>query len=45
MQSFMQSLVKLVREGTITEEVGAEFSDNREEFHQALKGIKKMGYE
>jgi twitching motility protein PilT len=45
MQSFMQSLVKLVRDGVITEEVGAEFSDNKEEFYQALKGIKKLGLE
>ncbi len=45
MQSFMQSLVKLVREGTITEDIGAEFSDNKEEFYQALRGIKKMGNE
>ena len=44
MQSFMQSLVKLVREGVITEEIGAEFSDNKEEFYQALKGIKKFGH-
>ena len=29
----------------LTEEVGADFADNKEEFYQALKGIKKMGNE
>lgn len=41
MQSFNQSLVKLVREGKITEEEAALASDNRDEFTLALKGIKK----
>jgi pilus retraction protein PilT len=42
MQSFNQSLVKLVREGKVTEEVAASFSDNKDEFILALKGIKKI---
>ncbi len=41
MQSFNQSLVKLVHEGKISEEEGALASDNRDEFILALKGIKK----
>ncbi len=41
MQSFNQSLVKLVQEGKITEEEGAQAADNRDEFMLALKGIKK----
>ncbi|TAM38032.1 type IV pili twitching motility protein PilT, partial [bacterium] len=41
MQSFNQSLVKLVRGGKITEEEAALASDNRDEFTLALKGIKK----
>jgi twitching motility protein PilT len=41
MQSFNQTLVKLVREGTIGEAEATEFSDNREEFALLLKGIKK----
>lgn len=42
MQSFNQSLVKLVREGKVTEVVAASFSDNKDEFILALKGIKKI---
>jgi twitching motility protein PilT len=42
MQSFNQSLVKLVREGKVSEEMAASFSDNRDEFILALKGIKKI---
>ncbi|MFH0913525.1 MAG: PilT/PilU family type 4a pilus ATPase [Candidatus Omnitrophota bacterium] len=42
MQSFNQSLVKLVREGKVSEEVAAGFSDNKDEFSLALKGIKKI---
>jgi len=42
MQSFNQSLVKLVREGKVNEEVAAGFSDNKDEFSLALKGIKKI---
>ena len=41
MQSFNQSLVKLVRAGKITEEEAALASDNRDEFTLALKGIRK----
>ena len=41
MQSFNQSLVKLVKEGKITEEEAANFADNRDEFILALKGIKR----
>jgi Tfp pilus assembly pilus retraction ATPase PilT len=41
MQSFTQSLIKLVREGKITEEDAALAADNRDEFMLALKGIRK----
>jgi pilus retraction protein PilT len=41
MQSFNQTLVKLVRDGTIGEAEAMEFSDNREEFSLLMKGIKK----
>jgi twitching motility protein PilT len=41
MQSFTQSLIKLVRDGLISQEVAAEFSDNKDEFALVLKGIKK----
>lgn len=41
MQSFDQSLVKLVRDEKITEEEAVSFSDNRDDFTLALKGIKK----
>lgn len=42
MQSFNQSLVNLVREDKISEEVAAEFADNRDEFILSLRGIKKI---
>ncbi|MDP3732743.1 MAG: PilT/PilU family type 4a pilus ATPase [Candidatus Omnitrophota bacterium] len=42
MQSFNQSLVKLVREGKVTEEVAASYADNKDEFVLALRGIKKI---
>jgi len=42
MQSFNQSLVKLVREGKVSEEVAANYADNRDEFILALRGIKKI---
>ncbi len=42
MQSFNQSLVKLVREGKISEEEATNVSDNRDEFILALKGIKQF---
>ncbi|MCM8795307.1 MAG: PilT/PilU family type 4a pilus ATPase [Candidatus Omnitrophica bacterium] len=41
MQSFNQSLVKLVKEGRVSEETAAEFSDNKEEFMLALRGIRR----
>lgn len=41
MQSFNQSLIRLVKEGKISEEEAAEFSDNKDEFTLSLKGIKK----
>jgi len=41
MQSFNQSLVKLVRENKVSEEEAAEFSDNKNEFIQTLRGIKR----
>jgi len=42
MQSFNQSLVKLVREGKVSEEVAANYADNKDEFVLALRGIKKI---
>jgi len=42
MQSFRQSLIKLVQEGKISEEEAADFSDKREEFLLALKGVKRI---
>jgi len=41
MQSFNQSLVKLVKEGRISEEEAEGCADNRDEFLLSLKGIKK----
>ncbi|MEK6727116.1 MAG: PilT/PilU family type 4a pilus ATPase [Candidatus Omnitrophota bacterium] len=41
MQTFNQSLIKLVRNGLVSEEVAAEFADNKDEFILTLKGIKK----
>jgi twitching motility protein PilT len=41
MQSFNQSLVKLVQEGKITEEDAAQAADSRDEFMLAFRGIKK----
>lgn len=41
MQSFNQSLIKLVKEGKISEKDAAEFSDNKDEFVLSLKGIRK----
>lgn len=41
MQSFNQSLIKLVHEGKITEEEAAAAADNRDEFMLAFRGIKK----
>ena len=41
MQSFNQSLMKLVKDGKVTEEEAMTFTDNRDEFMLTLKGIKK----
>ena len=41
MQSFTQSLVKLTKQGKISEDIAAELSDNRDEFNLTLRGIKK----
>lgn len=41
MQSFTQSLVKLVKEDKIDEEVAGNYADNRDEFLLSLRGIKK----
>jgi pilus retraction protein PilT len=41
MQSFNQSLVKLVKRGLISEEDAGNFADNKEELNLALRGIKK----
>lgn len=42
LQSFNQSLIKLVRDDVIAEDEAAKFADNREEFILALRGIKKV---
>ncbi|MFA5115370.1 MAG: PilT/PilU family type 4a pilus ATPase [Candidatus Omnitrophota bacterium] len=42
MQSFTQSLIKLVREGKISEEEACRVADNSDEFLLALKGIKRL---
>lgn len=41
MQSFNQSLIKLVKDGKIGEEEAGNFSDNKEEFILGLRGIKR----
>ncbi len=41
MQSFSQSLLRLVREDKVSEDQAAEYSDNKDEFIQALRGIKR----
>ncbi|MFC1674643.1 type IV pilus twitching motility protein PilT [Candidatus Omnitrophota bacterium] len=41
MQSFNQSLVRLVQEEKISKEQAMEFADSKEEFSLALKGISK----
>ncbi|MCX7927191.1 MAG: PilT/PilU family type 4a pilus ATPase [Candidatus Omnitrophica bacterium] len=41
MQTFEQALVKLVKEGKISEEDALSYCDNKDEFVLALKGIKK----
>ncbi len=40
MCTFTQSLIRMVRDGKITEEQAASFADNRDEFMLALKGIR-----
>jgi twitching motility protein PilT len=42
MQSFTQSLIRLVREGKISEEEACKVADNSDEFLLALKGIKRL---
>jgi len=41
MRSFDQALIKLVKDGKISEEEAMSFSDNKDDFILALKGIKK----
>jgi twitching motility protein PilT len=41
MKSFRQSLVSLVQEKKLEENIAAEFSDNKDEFSLALKGFSK----
>lgn len=41
MQTFNQSLVKLVKAGKISEEDARSFSDNKDEFNLELRGIKR----
>lgn len=41
MQSFAQSLARLVADGLVSEEVATSFADNKEEFVLHLRGIKK----
>jgi len=41
LQSFTQSLIKLVNAGLIGEEAAIEFADNRDEFIMSLRGIRK----
>ncbi len=41
MQSFTQSLLKLVKEGKVTEEEAGNFADNKDEFILVLRGIKR----
>ncbi len=42
MQSFKQSLVKLVQEGKVTEDDARRFADSRDEFDLELHGIKRI---
>ncbi|MBL7198438.1 MAG: PilT/PilU family type 4a pilus ATPase [Candidatus Omnitrophica bacterium] len=41
MQTFTQSLVKLIKEGKIAEQEAKNFADNREELGLALSGVKR----
>ena len=40
MCSFNQSLLKLVSEGKVNQDIAAKFSDNKDEFMLTMKGIK-----
>ncbi len=42
MCSFNQSLMRLVKEGKVSQEVAASFADNKDEFMLMLKGIKRV---
>lgn len=42
MQSFTQSLVRLIRDGKVSEEEAVRFADNKEEFLLSVRGIKKI---
>jgi len=42
MQSFKQSLVKLVKEGKISEEEARSYADSKDEFDLELRGIKRI---
>ena len=42
MQTFNQSLVKLVKAGKISEEDAKAFSDSKDEFELELRGIKRV---
>ncbi|MFC1593857.1 type IV pilus twitching motility protein PilT [Candidatus Omnitrophota bacterium] len=42
MQTFNQSLVKMVKEGKIDENTAREFADSKDEFELELKGIKRI---
>ncbi|MCK9603028.1 MAG: PilT/PilU family type 4a pilus ATPase [Candidatus Omnitrophica bacterium] len=42
MQSFNQSLIKLVKSGKVTEEEALNFADNKEEFIMSLRGMRKI---
>ncbi|MBN1912812.1 MAG: type IV pili twitching motility protein PilT, partial [Candidatus Omnitrophica bacterium] len=42
MHSFNQSLIKLVREGKVSEEDAGNLSDNKDEFLLSLRGIKRL---
>lgn len=41
LQSFSQSLIKLVRDGKISEEAAMDYSDNKDEFSLTLRGIER----
>ncbi len=42
MQSFKKSLVKLVRDGLVDEEVARNLSDSKDEFNLELRGVKRL---